>query len=107
MSILTRQWKEYDFLQIRNRNPWFITLLGNTMTLDERMADAFHDIQPLLKQYTAHFPGEPLAVTIFATDETMLWQFIDAEYKVNPSYVELTTITRMPIEIPHARRNPL
>lgn len=84
MSITVRLWSKAD-LESLQHNRWLATIFMNACVFSEDTIK--HYPYNLRKQYTASWNEETEPVKIYATDDTMLLRFIDAEYTRRPDYL--------------------
>ncbi len=93
MSIAVRLWNKAD-LESLQHNRWLATIFMNRHTFSQEELRYYP--YNLRKQYTASWskedsPGSPSDMTetasIYATGDTMLLRFIDAEYTRRPIYL--------------------
>lgn len=87
MSITVRLWSKAD-LESLQHNRWLATIFMNSHTFSAEGMNYYP--YNLRKEYTAQWNGlevdyEP--IRIYATDDTMLLRFIDAEYTRRPDYL--------------------
>ena len=87
MSIAVRLWTDAELAQVKT-DKWLATLLMNSSTLTPEMSKVY----PYNKRRTyicdwLNNPHEDY-VKIYATDETMLFKFIDAEYTSRPDIIQ-------------------
>lgn len=84
MSITVRLWSKAD-LESLQHNRWLATIFMNGCTFSEE--EIKHYPYNLRKTYTAEWDEGFEPVRIYATDDTMLLRFIDAEYTRRPEYL--------------------
>mgnify|MGYP001562929696 CR=1 FL=1 len=83
MSITVRLWSKAE-LESLQHNRWLATIFMNGCTFGEQKIK--HYPYNLRREYTASWEDEG-PVRIYATDDTMLLRFIDAEYTARPDYL--------------------
>ena len=84
MGITVRLWSKAE-LESLQHNRWLATIFMNGNTFSE--AEIKYYPYNLRKHYTASWDDAEEAVKIYATDDTMLLRFVDAEYTKRPDYL--------------------
>ena len=96
MSITTRLWSKEDLQALKN-DKWLTTVFMNGHTFLENEIEYYPYEQR--RVYECEWVGSPEPITIYATDERMLLEFIDAEYTRRPEWIHQKITQYRPVKV--------
>lgn len=105
MSVTVRLWSSEDLQKVLEGDRWLCTILANSKTFNREMMRVHSRMihLKLVKEYEITYTDSQDSdetISINATDDEMLLQFIGKEYTIEPKYIAEVTRQYRYLEIP-------
>ena len=102
--ITVRLWSKEDLEKAKSGDRWLRTLLANKTTFNQEEIDTLFAFKGTIKRYLVCFGFNEEPIKISATDDEMLYEFLNREYTGMPLSCEEIMTTYRKLENPQLEK---